>query len=254
MPSRSPSQSDFPPSHTITITLPSTQRQDQPPANILLLLHGIGDSAAGFTNFARALNLPETAVVTLQAPTPLPFDLPGFHWGDDISFDSRSGELDMDAGFAKALRIIVDEVVLDTLVGKCGYRLREIMVLGLGQGGMVGLSAARELGRRVQGQEGELGGVVSVGAPFPLSGSATGPKNRTPVLVVAGRDSPVVSDGAVRRTEGVFEFVEVARYQRKGDGMPRSREEMMPLMRFFARRLLSRQGVPEGSIEVTGLG
>ncbi|RMJ22276.1 phospholipase Carboxylesterase, partial [Aspergillus sp. HF37] len=77
---------------------------------------------------------------------------------------------------------------------------------------------------------------------------------RAPILLVAGRDSPVVSDGTVRRTEGAFEFVEVARYQRKGDGMPRSREEMMPLMRFFARRLLSRQGVPEGSVEVTGLG
>ncbi|RJE19592.1 phospholipase Carboxylesterase, partial [Aspergillus sclerotialis] len=78
--------------------------------------------------------------------------------------------------------------------------------------------------------------------------------NRTPVLLVAGRDSVVVSDGAVRRTESVFEFVETVRYQRKGDGMPRSRDEMMPIMRFFARRLLSRQGVPEGAVEVTGFG
>lgn len=161
----------------------------------------------------------------------------------------------MDAGFSKAIRMLVDEVILDGLVGKCGCRLREIMVLGFGQGGMVGLSVARELGRR-GGEEGggELGGVISVGAPFPLSGSATGSKCRSPVLLVAGRDSGVVSDGAVRRTQGAFEFVEVARYQRKGDGMPRSREEMMPLMRFFARRLLSRQGVPEGSVEVAGFG
>lgn len=166
----------------------------------------------------------------------------------------------MDAGFSRAMRIVVEEVLVGALVKNCGYRLREIMVLGFGQGGMLGLAAARELelgrGRSdIEIESGrELAGVVSIGAPFPLSGSTVGDKNRTPVLMLAGRDSVVVSDAAVRRTQGVFEFVEVARYQRKGDGMPRSREEMMPVMRFFARRLLSRQGVPEGSVEVTGLG
>lgn len=163
----------------------------------------------------------------------------------------------MDAGFEKAVKAIVDEVVLGSLVGKCGYRLREIMALGFGQGGMVGLVVGRELRRRVAGDGGpggggELGGVVSVGAPFPLSGSSTGSKDRTPVLLVAGRDSSVVSDAAVRRTENVFEFVEVSRYRRREDGMPKSRDEMLPIMRFFARRLLSRQGVPEGSVEVAG--
>lgn len=164
----------------------------------------------------------------------------------------------MDAGFSRAMRIVIEEVLVGSLVKKCGYRLREIMVLGFGQGGMLGLAVARELGRGrsdIEVESGrELAGVVSIGAPFPLSGSTVGDTNRTPVLVLAGRDSVVVSDAAVRRTQGVFEFVEVARYQRKGDGMPRSREEMMPVMRFFARRLLSRQGVPEGSVEVTGLG
>lgn len=164
----------------------------------------------------------------------------------------------MDAGFSKAVKMVVDEVIEEVLVKKCGYRLREIVVLGFGQGGMLGVVCAQEIGRRRNEGEGEkeLGGVVSIGAPFPLSGSSTGAKkSRTPVLIVAGReDSSVVSDGAVRRTQGVFEFVEVARYQRKGDGMPKSRNEMMPVMRFFARRLLSRQGVPEGAVEVTGLG
>lgn len=169
----------------------------------------------------------------------------------------------MDAGFSKTTKTIVEEIIIDILMKKCRYRLREIMILGFGQGGMVGLVCARELGRRIKelnqdngarGSGEDLAGVISIGAPFPLSGSTTGSKNRTPVLLVAGRDSPVVSDGAVRRTESVFEFVETARYQRKGDGMPRSRDEMMPVMRFFARRLLSRQGVPEGAEEVTGFG
>lgn len=159
----------------------------------------------------------------------------------------------MDAGFTRSTTMLVNEIVRGVLVQKCGYRLREIMLLGFGQGGMAALAAARELGRFGGGEgedDGSLAGVISIGAPYALSGQRSGSKSRTPVLLVAGRDSVVVSDGAVRRTKEVFEFVEVSRYARKGDTMPSSREEMLPVMQFFARRLRSRQGVPEGSIEI----
>lgn len=268
MPTKPPTPSDFPSHLTVTITPPPSQPSStRPTPNILLLLHGLGDSASSFTAFARALNLPETTCVTVQAPHPLPFDLPGFHWGDDVTFDRSTGGLDMDSGFGRATRLIVEDVVRGVLVRKCGYRLREVLVLGFGQGGMVGLVAARELGKvpRVSSAEeegergeerkkedaGELAGVISIGAPYPLSGSTTGPKNRTPVLLVASRDSAAVTDSAIQRTRNGFEFVELHRWVRKGDGMPRSREEMMPVMQFFARRLRSRQGVPEDAVEIT---
>ncbi|KAJ5099708.1 hypothetical protein N7532_006709 [Penicillium argentinense] len=254
MPTKVPAPSDFPSNLTVTVNPPSSPSPSPSPSqNILILLHGIGDSAAGFSAFGRALNLPETTVVTMQAPTPLPFDLGGYHWGNDVEFDARTGSLDMDAGFTRSTTILV-EVVRGTLVQKCGYRLREILILGFGQGGMVGLALARELGLSSAAASSEdkepLAGVISIGAPYPLSGQRTGPKNRTPILVVSGKDSVVVSDGAVKRTKGVFEFVEVSRYARKGDGMPSNRDEMMPVMQFFARRLRSRQGVPEGSVEI----
>ncbi|EAW17859.1 alpha/beta hydrolase [Aspergillus fischeri NRRL 181] len=260
---KSPSPADFPTNLTVTITPPqSPPRATHPaPPNILLLLHGLGDTAAAFTSFARALNLPETTIVTIQAPTPLPFDLGGFHWGDDVSFDSATGTLDMDAGFKRATSLLVDEVIRGVLVRKCGYRPREILILGFGQGGMAALVAAREMGEgKTQGtsasaggaaEDTSLSGVISIGAPYPLSGSTVGAKSRTPVLLVGGREPTAVSDGAIRRTKQVFEFVEVHQYARKGDGMPRNREEMMPVMQFFARRLRSWQGVPEGSVEIT---
>lgn len=254
MPTKMPTQSDFPSNLTVTITLPPSSTSTPTP-NILLLLHGIGDSAAGFTSFGRALRLPETTIITIQAPAPLPFDLGGFHWGDDLSFDSRTGALDMDAGFSRSTALLTNEIIRQVLVEKCGYQLREIMILGFGQGGMVGLAVARELGSAA-GKEnqdrisGALAGVISIGAPYALSGTRSGAKNRSPVLLIAGRDSEAVSDGAVRRTKDVFEFVEVSRYARKGDGMPSNRDEMLPIMQFFARRLRSRQGVPEGSVEI----
>lgn len=247
MPTKTPSQADFPPNLPITITLPPTPTSGPSP-NILLLLHGLGDSATGFTPFGRALHLPETTVLTIQAPFPLPFDLGGFHWGDDVSFDSSTGSLDMDASFTKSIPIIAT-LIQDSLITKCGYRPREILVLGFGQGGMAALSLARELTTKDVSKE-ALAGVISIGAPYPLSGLRSGTKNRSPVLLVSGRDSGVVSDSAVKRTKEVFEFVEVSRYARKGDGMPSNRDEMLPVMQFFARRLRSRQGVPEGSVEL----
>ncbi|KAJ5947644.1 hypothetical protein N7466_000659 [Penicillium verhagenii] len=251
MPTKTPTQSDFPSSLTVTITLPPNPTSSPSP-NILLLLHGLGDSAAGFTPFGRALHLPETTVLTVQAPAPVPFDLGGFHWGDDVAFDSSTGGLDMDAGLTRSPAILIKDLVRGVLVQKCGYRPREILVFGFGQGGMAGLSLARELERGGgEGVEAEpLAGVISIGAPYPLSGPRAGSKSRTPVLLVSGRDSVVVSDEAVRRTKQVFEFVEVSRYARRGDGMPSNRDEMLPVMQFFARRLRSRQGVPEGSVEL----
>lgn len=165
----------------------------------------------------------------------------------------------------RSTALLVNEVVRGTLVSKCGYQLREIMALGFGQGGMAALMAARELGLEsvssssstkssagtAEVPSGPLAGIISIGAPYPLSGTRSGPKNQTPILLVAGRDSVTVSDAAVRRTKEVFEFVELSRYPRKGDGMPSNREEMLPVMRFLARRLRSWRGVPEGSVEIT---
>ncbi|GKZ77015.1 hypothetical protein AnigIFM56816_009124 [Aspergillus niger] len=258
-----PSPSHFPSHLTLTITPPSSSSSttSQSSPNILLLLHGIGDTSQNLSTLARALNLPETTILTLQAPTPLPFDLGGFHWGDDITF-SPAGDLDMDAGFSRSTKTIIQEVIVDTLLKKCGYRGRDIIVFGIGQGGMVGLEVARHFKDFLEGgKDGdrELGGVVSIGAPVGLSGKApasgTG-KSRTPVLVVAGKEdggerSTAVSAAGVRRTKEWFEFVEVSRYKRRGDGMPRNADEMRPVMEFLARRLRSYKGVPEGSIELS---
>lgn len=168
----------------------------------------------------------------------------------------------MDAGFSRSTKTIIQEVIVDTLLKKCGYRGRDIIVFGIGQGGMVGLEVARhfkDFSEGVKDGDRELGGVVSIGAPVGLSGKApasgTG-KSRTPVLVVAGKEdggerSTAVSAAGVRRTKEWFEFAEVSRYKRRGDGMPRNADEMRPVMEFLARRLRSYKGVPEGSIELS---
>jgi predicted esterase len=161
-------------------------------------------------------------------------------------FDQASGEMDVDTGFKRSNKLVLEEVIREGLVQKCGYKLREIVLFGFGQGGMVALSAAAELGSE------ELGGVVSIGGVLPEKAPLpeVGKKNRTPILVCKGNRNSAVKEKHVKRLKDTFEFLEVKQWTKTGDGMPSNREEMMPIMQFFARRLRSTKGVPEGSVEI----
>lgn len=211
-----------------------------------MLLHGLGDTHEAFEKLGRQLNFPETACIAVRAPKPLPFDLDGFHWGDDMIFDQTTGEMDVDTGFTESTQVILQKVIRDGLIAKCGFTAREIIFFGFAQGGMVALQVAASLDE-------ELGGVVSIGGALSLSAPLLpiDKKNRTPVLVCKASSGSQVTDSALKRLKDNFNFVEVKEWQRKGDGMMRNREEMLPIMQFFARRLRSRKGVPEGSVELT---
>lgn len=218
----------------------------QTPTNVLILLHGLGDTNASFARLGQQLNLPETACIALQAPSPLPFDLGGFHWGDDLVFDQNTGEMDVDTGFRTSTRLLLDKIIREGLLGKCKYKAREITVFGFAQGGMIGLQVAAEL------QE-ELGGVISIGGivPVALSLKALERKCKTPVLLCKGSKGSAVTDAAVAKLKAVFEYTEIKEWKKKGDGMPSNRGEMLPIMQFLARRLRSTRGVPAGSVELT---
>ena len=54
----------------------------------------------------------------------------------------------------------------------------------------------------------------------------------------------------VDRLKEAFGVVKYVKWERADDGMMRNREEMVLVMEFFARRLRSRAGVPEGGVEV----
>ncbi|KAF2826667.1 phospholipase/Carboxylesteras-like protein [Ophiobolus disseminans] len=244
MPGRLPKKDDFQSGVTLSITAPPST---QPPTNILILLHGLGDTNASFTKLGQQLNLPETVCIAVQAPNGMLLDIGGFNWGDDIVVDQSTGDIDMDTGFKAAMRMLLERVIREGLIDKCGYKAREIMILGFAQGGMAGLQAAAEFDNN------ELGGVISIGGglshSLPLK--ALSKKSKTPVLVCRASKNSKVTDGAVSKLKDAFEHIEVKDWKRSGDGMMSNREEMLPIMQFFARRLLSRRGVPAGSVELT---
>jgi predicted esterase len=238
---------------------------------ILLLFHGLGDNDKSFQSFAQSLNLPGVLAISVRGISPLPpYLLPDhdpskptehFHWGDDLRLDERTGELEEDSGFEKARSVVMGKLVGEVLVGKCGWRLDDILLFGFGQGGAfaLGLGSMARLPAEVAGtrvvdvKEGEEGkgkedaglgrtfkGIVSIGGALPPSMVPTvskREKSRTPVLVCAGRESEVVDEDAEERLREEFEKVRVVRWRRRDDGMPRSREEVLPLMEYFAERL-----------------
>lgn len=236
---RLPETSDFP-SHCSLHVIPPPASSPQL-ANVLILLHGLGDTNAPFSGLGTQLSLPDTTCISLQGPTPLPFDLGGFHWGDDILFDQTSGRMEFDSGFTKAAKLIKKDIIEDGLIERCGYQPREILLFGFGQGAMAAIATALSMSD-------ELGGLVSIGGPRPAS-EASG-KSRTPLLVLGGSSNTLITRSAVASLQNTFEFLDYKKWNKSGDGMPQSHEEMLPIMRFFARRLRSRMGVPEGSVEL----
>ncbi|KAL8722989.1 MAG: hypothetical protein Q9225_000605 [Loekoesia sp. 1 TL-2023] len=240
---RQPASSDFPPNLQLSIIPPPS---NQSPVNVLLLVHGLGDSRESFTLLARQLSLPETTCISLQAPFPLPFDLGGFHWGDDITFDQSSGKMDYDTGFARSSRVIEEDIIQRVLLQQCGYRPRNILFFGFGQGGMAALAAALAF-------KTGLGGIVSVGGPLPSSINEVGDtevKNKTPVIVLGGSSQSLITQPVLGNLKQAFQVVEYVKWPRAGDGMPRNRDEMLPIMKFFARRLQSRSGVSKDVVEI----
>ena len=240
MPGRLPSSNDFPSHLSLTITAPLVNDQ---PVNILVLLHGLGDTHASFAKLGTQLALPETCCISLHAPTPLPFELGGFHWGDDIVFDHATGGLEFDTGFSKAVTTVREEVIEKGLVKECRYEPRDIMLFGFGQGGMAALAVAASMSE-------ELGGVVSIGGPSPASIQPRSGKSKTPVLLLGGASKTLVTTSAIDNLERIYQNMDYHKWSKPGDGMPKSREEMLPIMRFFSKRLRSRKCMPEGSVEV----
>ena len=160
----------------------------------------------------------------------------------------------MDAGFVTSSKLLSQ--VVSILEEKCKFPSRNILFLGYGQGGMAALSYLTSSlpnpnSSSGPSQEKEFGGVISIGAGLPASFVLEGKgKARTPVLVCGGSRSTQVTRGAVDKLRGAFTEVEYVKWQKADDGMMRNREEALPVMRFFGRRLRSRAGVPEGSLEV----
>lgn len=167
--------------------------------------------------------------------------------------DEGRGELDVDAGF-KISGEVLGRVVREVLVERCQFPARNILFYGFGQGGMLTLHLASLISSSSSSspEAMEFGGIISIGGRLPSTSTSTSSssKSKTPILVCGGSRSTQITRQSIDVLKSRFADVEYVKWEKHEDSMPRSREEMLPIMKFFARRLRSRAGVPEGAVEV----
>jgi predicted esterase len=121
--------------------------------NLLILLHGLGDTDAGFGCFGHALALPQTAVLALRAPLEVPL-LGGGMWfdcfdagtmehitGHEPSSTAAGPQSRRQATMAKTVDAIC--AALHRLHASHGVTADRIHLMGMGDGGAVALHVAR---------------------------------------------------------------------------------------------------------------
>lgn len=231
---------------TSSIPVPFTYNpsDDGTDENLLILLHGLGDTQVPFGKLGRQLKLPQTATLALRAPERIPFLYEeAFQWY--TSFDPL-GELLEQPNPTPALELLAR--VLAHLAADCAWPPHRIHLFGFAQGGTVAAEAALAWwNAELAAQRADsphalrpLGSVVSVCGPL-LSYPTLARACPTPLLLFhrpppAGTALPASALASFKK--GFGHVVEV---KMRGESMPRSEDEWRLIMQFWSEHLGRRQ-------------
>ncbi|KAK7037498.1 hypothetical protein VNI00_010990 [Paramarasmius palmivorus] len=205
--------------------------------NLLILLHGLGDTHLPFSKLGKQLHLPQTAILALRAPDQIPFlEEQAFQWY--TSFD-QLGELIDRPNPTPALDLLTK--VFNHLIQDCTWPSTKIHLFGFAQGGSVALEFAIKFWRNGDMKE-RIGSVVSVSGPL-LSYPTLSTLCPTPVLAVYRPPpaEPSLSSSDLAALRKAFDGVKEVKLGARGAAMPSSKEEWEPIMRFWSERLSRRQ-------------
>ena len=219
-PSRTPVPADFPPALSMTIVSP-----DQPVENCIILMHNLASNEESLVKHVHILKSkqPQSAFILLRGLRPIELGNSGYHWAD------ANGTVD--EGFINTSRVLLEDIIRDGLMAKCGFNPRDIVVLGHGQGGMAALAATACWDCI------EFGGAISFGGPLPgYVQLALGIKAKTPVLIY-GATHGDITPTALRHIKDNFSFTDHHIPPSGHDTIPISDVELYPLLKFFAHRL-----------------
>jgi len=227
---------------------PSPEKLESPSA-ILVLLHGLGDGPESYAMLGKRMALPETAVLSLQAPHQLPLGLDGRSWFE--YFESDGDFIEPTAKECRRLRGLAAtrgqlERLVEMLVAG-GWNRRDIFLLGFSQGAITAIDLALHSKER-------FGGVVAVSGTVLSEENFAGVQcSRTPILATHGvnDDQERIGDARnkfARLQKALTSVGDTAPVQwkefDKGHEMIRSESEMRVAMEFFAQHLDLRRDSP----------
>ncbi|KZS94170.1 hypothetical protein SISNIDRAFT_427371 [Sistotremastrum niveocremeum HHB9708] len=202
--------------------------------NLLILLHGLGDSHTPFAKLGRQLKLPQTATLALRAPELIPYLYEeAFQWYP--TFDAL-GEFLERPNPSTAIELMLK--ILKHLTSQCSWPSEKIHLFGFAQGGTVCVESGVRWWRD---QNLALGSIVTISGPL-LSYPNFSPICPTPTLVFhrPKSEASALSAGDVTALKKGYGWVNEVKFG-GGDGMPRSRDEWEPIMKFWSERLSKRQ-------------
>ena len=233
--------------------------------NLLILLHGLGDSLEPFAKLGAAMRLPQTAMLALQARAEVPL-LGGGYWFSSLEPATYEPYVDPPvdgsrlASLARTVGALCSDIV--ALCASHDWPLERVHLLGYGDGAAVALHVVAALAEQGGGGGMNVGSVAAVcGSLLPEFtapvGGGQARATSTRVLLLATDASTGAEGGhslaAAARTErelrsaalGV-EHVVVESLVGSAPHMPRSAAEMTTLMRHFGGCLTRRMVALEG--------
>ncbi|KAF9086281.1 hypothetical protein BGX23_009008 [Mortierella sp. AD031] len=234
--------------------IPSIDNVD---GNLVVFFHGLGDKIEpNFVKLAQSLQLPQTAAVCIQAPTPVPYlEEEGYQWFP--SFNNFTGELlgpESPERLLQVKQLIRPELVkfLKHCVDYCGFNSRNIVLFGFSQGAEIALDLAAFGGMNLKA-------VISIAGYF-MEESQNSPAAVSPlttkVMVVQGdKDASRTVKEAKERMKSIQRVFGKGNVEQRivpgmGHGMPRDEPGWRPLMEFFANNLEHRQIALENMADV----
>ncbi|KAF6753713.1 hypothetical protein DFP72DRAFT_1128264 [Ephemerocybe angulata] len=213
--------------------------------NLLILLHGLGDTQVPFGKLGHSLKLPQTAVLALRASEQIPYLYEdAYQWYP--SFDA---------------------LVVNHLTDDLQWPLDRLHLFGFAQGGSVAaefailrwkeqlqahrsaITPSESTSESAKAPSSSLGSIVTVSGPL-LSHPTLSSPSPTPILV-AHRPSPseeAFRPDALKSFQRGFKSVTEVKLNANRQGMPASRDEWEPIMRFWSEHLSRRK--QEGLYEV----
>ncbi|KAL8861451.1 MAG: hypothetical protein Q9178_002325 [Gyalolechia marmorata] len=222
-PPRLPKHDDFPNDLRVQI-IPEYSRTTVDIKHVVVILHQLS-LLESLKQLATNLyeEQQETCFVLLQrregVPTPNGrYDSPeaSGQW-DELALESASS---------------LSGTIKRSLVRKCGFGPRSVLLMGHGQDGMAVLTTAA-LWRGI-----EFGGVVSIGGPLPYYlRSASADLITTPALVVGRSSATDPNQSASDYMERRFAFVDTCDFNGAHDIIPDTPEFWKALVEFLAHRL-----------------
>ena len=221
-----PARSDFPSSISLEILQPINEEKIK---KVIIMLHDSAGTERSLQTLSRRLqqDYPESAFLLVRGQEGVPSGNSGYHWADPSD--------DRDRTLANKSRSLLLDIVKHSLVEKYGFRKRDIILFGHGQGGMAALVAA------ACWETVDFAGVISIGGPMPdCAHLFQGSKAKTPVLVLGGPQGNV-NPAALERMQNTFCHVTHDLRLRSQDAVPEAPKDMEclmePLLDFLAHRL-----------------